>query len=218
MAALPIFPLHTVLFPGAPLQLHIFEDRYQEMISRCLQNREDFGVVLIREGQEALGPVAAPHSTGTSAKIVRAEPLGGGRMNLTAIGGERFRIRELLNERVYLEAEVEWQSLDGVQSAGDARLRLVPLLEEYLNLITREGPPPEIDQSNLPEDAARMAYACAYLLQAPQFHKQSILELNDASELLRSVEELLRKQIAMLRVVREQGGGETGGAQGYSPN
>ncbi|HSG18664.1 MAG TPA: LON peptidase substrate-binding domain-containing protein, partial [Anaerolineae bacterium] len=50
MFELPIFPLNTVLFPGMPLSLHIFEDRYKLMIGKCLQERRAFGVVLIRQG------------------------------------------------------------------------------------------------------------------------------------------------------------------------
>ena len=56
MIELPLFPLNTVLFPGMPLGLHIFEDRYKLMIGQCVQERRPFGVVLIRSGQEALGP------------------------------------------------------------------------------------------------------------------------------------------------------------------
>ena len=49
---LPLFPLNTVLFPGAPIQLHIFEERYRLMIGRCLEQSSPFGVVLIRSGSE----------------------------------------------------------------------------------------------------------------------------------------------------------------------
>ena len=59
MITLPLFPLNTVLFPGIPVHLHIFEERYKEMISQCLEARVPFGVVLIKSGPEALGPAAA---------------------------------------------------------------------------------------------------------------------------------------------------------------
>jgi Lon protease-like protein len=59
MFELPLFPLNTVLFPGMPLTLHIFEDRYKRMIRTCLKTRQPFGVVLVRHGQEAFGPLVA---------------------------------------------------------------------------------------------------------------------------------------------------------------
>ena len=67
---LPLFPLNTVLFPGAALPLQIFEDRYKEMLQDCLASDSRFGAVLIKEGVEVGGP-AVPHTTGTMAEIVQ---------------------------------------------------------------------------------------------------------------------------------------------------
>ena len=86
MFELPLFPLNTVLFPGMPLPLHIFEDRYKQMINNCLEEKEPFGVVLIRNGKEALGPLAQPHSIGCTARIVEVQKLSDGRMNITSVG------------------------------------------------------------------------------------------------------------------------------------
>ena len=66
---LPLFPLHTVLFPEATLALQIFEPRYREMIGRCLAHDEPFGVVLILDGEEVGGP-AVPRKVGTEAAIL----------------------------------------------------------------------------------------------------------------------------------------------------
>jgi Lon protease-like protein len=91
---LPIFPLkNVVLFPGMVLPLHIFEMRYREMINRVSTNASPFGVVLIDEGQE-VGASASPHTVGTAARIARVERLDDGRMNITAVGTQRFRILE----------------------------------------------------------------------------------------------------------------------------
>ena len=68
---LPIFPLGTVLFPGMPLPLHIFEERYKRMIGRCLDGDRAFGVTLLKSGREVGGP-AIPHEVGTIARIVQA--------------------------------------------------------------------------------------------------------------------------------------------------
>ncbi|MCH8222137.1 MAG: LON peptidase substrate-binding domain-containing protein [Chloroflexi bacterium] len=73
---LPIFPLNTVLFPGAPLPLRIFEPRYREMLKRCLDGDRRFGVALIKSGPEVGGP-AEPHDVGTVARIERVRDEGG---------------------------------------------------------------------------------------------------------------------------------------------
>src|SRR3972149_10805854 len=69
---LPIFPLPAVLFPGATVPLHIFEPRYREMVGRCLEHDEPFGVVLIQEGEEA-GGHAAPRRIGTEGPGVASQ-------------------------------------------------------------------------------------------------------------------------------------------------
>ena len=71
---LPLFPLHSVLFPEATLALQIFEPRYREMIGRCLAHDEPFGVVLILEGEE-IGGEAVPRKIGTEAAIINASPV-----------------------------------------------------------------------------------------------------------------------------------------------
>src|SRR5947209_7299372 len=101
MVELPLFPLNTVLFPTAPLTLHIFEERYKEMVSRCIAEDIPFGVVLIREGQEAGAP-AVPFEVGTTAQIVSVEKLLQGRMNLIAVGRKRFRLLDTSHARPYL--------------------------------------------------------------------------------------------------------------------
>jgi Lon protease-like protein len=105
---LPLFPLHTVLCPGAALPLHIFEERYRLLIGRCLDRAEPFGVVLIREGRET-GP--APEriaDVGTTAIIREAGRYPDGRMNLLTIGGQRFRIESVEEGREpYLVSQVQ---------------------------------------------------------------------------------------------------------------
>ncbi len=78
MFEIPLFPLNTVLFPGTPIHLHIFEERYKQMINLCLQEQRPFGVVLIRNGMEALGPLAEPFHIGCTAEIAHVERLEDG--------------------------------------------------------------------------------------------------------------------------------------------
>jgi len=103
---LPLFPLDTVLFPGATMPLHIFEERYKEMVRLCLDEKRPFGVLLIREGS-AVGAPATPYEVGTTALISTVEPLEEGRMNLVCFGGQRFRVVSTSSDRSYLVGDVE---------------------------------------------------------------------------------------------------------------
>ena len=88
---IPLFPLQTVLFPGGPLPLRIFEPRYVDMISRCLKSGIGFGVLLIRSGDETGS--ASTHDLGTVATIVDWDQLNDGTLGVVVLGGARFLLR-----------------------------------------------------------------------------------------------------------------------------
>src|SRR5688500_14710511 len=93
-AVLPLFPLNTVLFPGGPLRLRIFEPRYLDMISHCMRESSSFGVALITEGREAGGSARTTH-VGTTARIVDFERLEDGLLGITARGESKFSITDV---------------------------------------------------------------------------------------------------------------------------
>jgi Lon protease-like protein len=98
---LPLFPLQVVLLPGAELPLHIFEDRYKEMIGEVIRDRLEFGVILANEK----GIV----NTGCTAmidKVLREYP--DGRIDIIARGRRRFEIVRLNDERPFLRGSVEF--------------------------------------------------------------------------------------------------------------
>jgi Lon protease-like protein len=117
MTRVPLFPLNLVLFPGQTVPLHIFEERYKEMLQRCLRNQEPFGIVLVKDG----GRLASrtPHSIGTLARITSVEEVPAGRCTvpaphkdncytITCRGEERFRVTAIdRREASYLVADVE---------------------------------------------------------------------------------------------------------------
>jgi len=88
---IPLFPLNTVLFPGGPLSLRIFEPRYLDLVRDCTRNGSGFGVCLILQGREA-GEPAVPAAVGTFARIVDFYTLSDGLLGIRAEGGERFRV------------------------------------------------------------------------------------------------------------------------------
>lgn len=132
---LPIFPLNTVLFPGASMPLHIFEERYKRMIGLCLDRGRPFGVALIRRGNE-VGEAAEPFDVGTTAYITQVQRLPEGRMNLVCRGGQRFRIRRMTLREPYLVAEVEILQTEAGDEAQERELAEAAgaLFAEYTRL------------------------------------------------------------------------------------
>lgn len=196
---LPLFPLNTVLFPGMVLPLHIFEERYKLLVQRCIADNAPFGVVLIREGQEA-GGVATPHPVGTLAKITHVEPLPGGRMNIETTGTGRFRIRRLLDEEPYLAAEVETYPLAASTATTTLSLvaRLRPRIAAYLQLLS-DDTTTQIGPEDMPDDPVDLAYLIAIALQVPMTDKQDLLMVGSARDLLVREQQLLLREHGLLR-------------------
>ena len=96
VSELPLFPLNTVLFPGGPLPLRIFEPRYLDMVSRCMREQSGFAVVLLGEGEEATSGTRFA-ATGRG-RIVDFDRLEGGLLGISCIGRERVRVVEAWRE------------------------------------------------------------------------------------------------------------------------
>jgi uncharacterized protein len=140
---LPLFPLHTVLCPGIALPLHIFEERYRELVRYCIETPSPFGVVLIREGAEAGGGTIAFSAIGTTAEIRRAGRYPDGRYDLLVVGTGRFAVEEVtVGDRPYILAEATL--LDDEVADPDEARRLANLATRrfvrYLELLQpRDG-------------------------------------------------------------------------------
>jgi uncharacterized protein len=174
---LPLFPLNTVLFPGMPLHLHIFEERYKKMIKLCLDRSVPFGVVLINQGREAYGPLAEPHDVGCTAQIIETQPLTGDRMNIVAIGQERFRTILLDRQKAsYINGIIEPFPLQGADNdvAISAGERLKPWLKRYLEALAVVGGI-DFEAPQMPDDLQTLAYLAAIALQVPNNEKQAFL-------------------------------------------
>lgn len=112
MYELPLFPLNVVLFPGMPLPLHIFEEKYKEMVADCLRNARPFGVSLMAGAALPFGQASSPHRIGCTAEITQVQPLEEGRMFIMTVGRDRFRILSLDHNKPYLVGMVEDAPLD----------------------------------------------------------------------------------------------------------
>ena len=198
---LPLFPLNTVLFPGMPLPLHVFEDRYKEMVQVCLDEKRPFGVVLIRSGVAEFGPISDPYEIGCAADIVEVQQLEDGRLLIMAVGQERFRIVALDHSLPYLVGEVEPLPLQP-ESQEDIEYfanELTPWLLEYLIFLADMGQV-EFDASQMPDNYEELVFLASAAIQIPQEKKQAILEDEKASHILRELIGVYREEVLLLRL------------------
>lgn len=197
---LPLFPLHSVLFPGGVLPLHIFEPRYRQLV----EEGADFGVVMIREGREVQGdgggePFLEP--VGTIAHPERVEALADGRYNLLVRGVERFSVGRLDGRAPYLRCA--HGTLPEIRQCGP---RLARLLQQYL---ASQGV--EVLLQHSEEFASRGTWLAGSLLQVEPAKLQRLLESGDPTY----AENLLAEEIGHLRQIGRLG---TVHPRGISPN
>lgn len=194
----PLFPLNTVLFPGATLPLHIFEERYKQMIGECIEEQRPFGVVLIRSGQE-VGGSAEPFDVGTTAHIGQVERLDDGKMNLICTGGQRFRVVRTVDGAPYLKGEIELietasehdeETMDLAAEAGALFGEYVRLYLAISNQWTRS--------LDLPSDPDVLADFIASRTPVEARVKQGLLEELSAKKRLAAEKEILGEAIRQL--------------------
>ena len=166
---IPLFPLDVVLFPGAPLPLHIFEDRYKEMIGLCLEKQSTFGVV--RAQRDGLAVI------GCTARIVRVQHrYDDGRMDILCQGEQRFEIEMLENSRALLEAQVDFFDDEEDQAPRQLREECVALHFETLELagVETSGTLPNLDHP--------VSFLLASALPADLGFKQQLLGIRSDAD------------------------------------
>ena len=184
----PLFPLNTVLFPGGPLPLRIFEARYVDMIGKCIKNDALFGVLLIREGGEA--GRATTHSIGTLARIVDWYQGSDGLLGVTARGEQRFRL-------VSSHREIDGLNVGEIEVLpGEME---IPLPEKYRPMATiLAGVLDDLgrlyeDLERRLDDAGWVTNRFVEILPIELEEKQQYLEQSNPAERLRLVHDALRK-------------------------
>lgn len=202
MVEIPLFPLNTVLFPGIPLHLHIFEERYKLMLHFCLNNNAVFGVVLIRKGQESMGRLAEPYEIGCTARILQVDTLSDGRMNVLAQGGERFRILSLDYRLPYLVGQIERLPMPDLDPP-DVGI-LLPIVKEYIEMLSQIMPDDlETDAINFPDDPMINLNLSASVLQLPDREKQDLLSVQDSRELYLQLLRLYKRELSVFNQLRD---------------
>jgi len=191
---LPLFPLRVVLFPGMMLPLHIFEDRYRQMIDDCLVEDPRFGVALITEGNE-VGGSAKVREVGTIARIINVGKYSGGELDIMCVGMQRFRILDFNSDKKYLRASVETFA-DAPHSSAelDDRVRAVrALLRQYLD---RRGAAGEMSPE-LPDEPEALSFVPG-VLDLPLEQKQRLIETDSTAERLDQIVYLLQHELGLM--------------------
>ena len=184
---IPLFPLNTVLFPGGPLPLRLFEPRYLDMISRCMKDDLPFGVLLIREGSEAGGPATTWH-VGTLARVTDWYQGSDGLLGITAIGTERFRLMSAERQPDGLNiGEVVRMPPPPPMAVPPEHRNLPHILETVLGDLGRLYE----DLERRYEDGVWVAWRFVEILPIDLEEKQAILESDDVGACLELIERVL---------------------------
>lgn len=222
---LPLFPLEVVLFPGTPLPLHIFEPRYKDLISECLENKTRFGIVRAKAAQEgeseeeeenteaeAAEQEAEPAlaDVGCTAEIVAVtKTYPDGRMDIVTEGRERFEVLDLDEQRSFLRADVLYFDDETGNAAAEAVARAVKLHGEILAIAGAK--------QSLPEELKQISFHLAGSLPLDLDFKQALLEMRSESKRIEAVitafEAILPKLRRTVQLRQRAGGnGHAGGS------
>ncbi len=195
----PLFPLGTVLFPGALLPLHVFEERYRAMVRDLLEapdGERSFGVVAIREGREVgADGIRALHPVGCLARLRRVEPYSDGRFDIVSTGDQRFRLIEVNDGLPYLRGAVELIE----ESPGPDPQALVPAVTMlYARYREALGAEPDLD---VPDEPEALSYRVAGTAVLEITEKQRLLEAPDVTARLRMELRLLHRETTIFDVL-----------------
>jgi Lon protease-like protein len=221
---LPLFPLDIVLFPGTPLPLHIFESRYKDLISDCLENKTRFGIVRAKREEEGetgedVGEeeptvpeqAQALADVGCTAEIVAVtKKYPDGRMDIVTEGRERFEVLDIDEERSFLRADVLYFDDDPGSVAEEEIARAVKLHGEILAIAGAK--------QSLPEELRQVSFHLAGSLPLDLDFKQALLEMRSETKRIQAVitafEAILPKLRRTVQLRQRAGGNGHAGSSG----
>ena len=194
---LPLFPLPVVLFPGVPLPLHVFEERYRRLLADVRVANNLFGLSYLESGGGPDRPEV--RSVGCAAEVVEVEALPGGRSNIMTVGVARYRIEGYAErDEPYHVARVEFFEDEG----GDTEVlrKRAAEVAEMFTRIARAMRTIDDDRGALPElpleDPERLSFLVAAVVEMEADAKQQLLELRSTAERLRRVYTLLAQAVS----------------------
>lgn len=200
MTDIPLFPLDVVLMPGTPMPLHIFEDRYKEMVEECLDAGTGFGMVLADE--------TGTRKVGCTARIVELlQRFDDGRMVILVEGERRFKLNNILTGKPYFMGEVEYLE-------EEAEEDLTALAQECLQLLERvvEAATEGLVDIEVQPPYHNLSFVIASRIELDLEIRQQILELPTERERLEKVKAILKEAAEKLeRNLRARKVAETNG-------
>jgi Lon protease-like protein len=185
---LPLFPLEVVLLPGSPLPLHIFEDRYKEMIGDAIQNHSEFGIVLAKEDG-----ILNAGCTAIVEEVLKRYP--DGRMDILARGKRRFEIVLLDSEKSYLRGSVQFfDDEDTAPAPSDLQKRALAAYKVLAQMAEVEAP-----QEPSPEDP-QLSFRLAQLISDLDF-RQILLRTRSETERMKQLADFLLEYLPKQRYI-----------------
>lgn len=208
-ARIPLFPLSLVVFPGESVPLHIFEDRYKQMVSDVRENSplgpdcsRPFGIVLAGDGGHAEIGCAV-----VIEKVIREYP--DGKLDIVTRGTRRFELLKTVDEKPYMEAEIQYfDDAASEEPNSILRERSLALYTKFLELAT--GKP------SFPESLANcnpLSYPLALGIPLSLEDKQGIITLRSEEKRVEAVSAILEKLISSL--IQREALKETIGSNGF---
>lgn len=195
LAALPLFPLHTVLFPGGLLALKVFEARYLDLIGSCLRERSPFGVVALRRGsevQQGRADAISIEACGVLAELIDVDSVQAGILQVRCRGTRRFSIGSSTRQTDGLwVARARLLDDDPPVAPPDALAGSVRGLANAIESLRGQGELPLLEPFHF-DDAGWVANRWCELLPIPLAAKQKLMELDEPLARLQLVDEYLR--------------------------
>jgi hypothetical protein len=192
---LPLFPLQSVLFPGAQLTLRVFEARYLDLVSRCLREQQPFGAICLRQGSEVRGgsdDAVLLETTGVLARLEEVDAEQAGVLRVRCLGTQRFEIDEPVQQADGLWTARAWLiDDDAVVAPPESMVATVRALANAIGALERKGGSPFLKPYRF-DDAGWVANRWCELLPISLAAKQKLMALEDPQVRLRLVDEYLR--------------------------
>jgi len=189
---IPLFPLGLVLMPETPLPLHIFEERYKLMIGECLAENREFGIAYFH-GTDIV-------SAGCTARILKVlKRYDDGRLDILTVGQRRFLIKEIVENKAYLEARVTYFDDDEQaedQSCQELAEKGLVLLKQFTSILTAE----QEYQLAGKMDCKSISFIIAGCEGFSHEEKQRFLEMTSTSERLIKSTEALENMIKRMKI------------------
>jgi Lon protease-like protein len=192
MTRIPLFPLGLVLLPGMALPLHIFEERYKQMISECLAERTPFGIVWF-DGQSI-------RSIGCTARIIEVlHRYEDGRMDILTRGEQRFFTEAVVEAKPYLEADVRF--IEDAQETVD--VEALKAVRTMLAHLSDAGVMSDAIDATIIQDLQSLSFAIPAIEGFTSAERQRFLEMTSAGERLHKSYEALSRILERVQVTHQ---------------